>query len=175
MDPPPGREWKHPEGRWFIENSWSKRLENVSSADEQALRTRYFQPISRWLEHVQNDFAARADWCVKDFAAANHPPVVRLQDTPLTIVAAPLEEVTLNAAATTDPDGDRLRFRWWHYHEAGTYAGQRLADLDSPIVKRTIPADARAGQTIHMICEVTDDGSPPLTRYQRVVIQIGNQ
>ena len=33
---------------------------------------------------------------------------------------------------------------------------------------------AQPSQEIHMICEVTDTGSPPLTRYQRVVIHIKN-
>jgi hypothetical protein len=35
-----------------------------------------------------------------------------------------------------------------------------------------VPADAKPGQAIHIICEMTDNGTPPLTRYQRVVIQI---
>src|SRR2546426_320837 len=30
--------------------------------------------LARWATHVQNDFRARLDWCVKDFAQANHPP-----------------------------------------------------------------------------------------------------
>jgi hypothetical protein len=33
-----------------------------------------------------------------------------------------------------------------------------------------VPANAASGQTIHVILQVTDDGNPPLTRYQRVVI-----
>jgi hypothetical protein len=35
-------------------------------------------PQIRWLETLQNDFAARADWCVKDVKNANHPPKVIL-------------------------------------------------------------------------------------------------
>ena len=34
------------------------------------------------------------------------------------------------------------------------------------------PGDAGAGETIHIICEVTDAGSPRLTRYQRVVLTV---
>jgi hypothetical protein len=33
-----------------------------------------------------------------------------------------------------------------------------------------VPADASSGQTIHVILQLTVDGKPPLTRYQRVVI-----
>jgi hypothetical protein len=35
-----------------------------------------------------------------------------------------------------------------------------------------IPADAKPGHTIHVICEVTDNGTPPLTRYQRAVMSV---
>jgi len=36
----------------------------------------------------------------------------------------------------------------------------------------TIPKDAVAGQTIHMILEATDNGTPTLTSYQRVIITV---
>jgi hypothetical protein len=36
----------------------------------------------------------------------------------------------------------------------------------------TVPAGVKAGQTIHVICEVTDNGIPPLTRYQRIICNI---
>jgi len=172
MDPPPAKGWEHPEGRWFIENSWSKKLENVSDPEGRAMRTRYFKPIWRWLGHVQNDFAARADWCVKDYASANHPPVVQLKATPLHLEAAPGEEVSLDASGSTDPDGDALNFRWWHYVEAGTYSGDALPESKQPRTTITLGKAAQPGQELHLICEVTDSGSPPLTRYQRVVIRI---
>lgn len=173
MDPPPDPGWTHPTGRWFIDNSWSKKLENVSEPRDVEMRTRYFKPIWRWLAHVQNDFAARMDWCVKDYASANHPPVVRLKRTPLDLKAAPGQAVTLDATPTTDPDGDHLNFRWWHYAEAGTYAGSTLPESTNALSTLVVPKDANAGEEIHMICEVTDAGTPPLTRYQRVVLHVG--
>ncbi|MCP5534002.1 MAG: DUF1593 domain-containing protein [Akkermansiaceae bacterium] len=173
MDPPPAEGWKHPEGQLSIHNSWSKKLENVTSPEEIAIRTRYFKPITRWLDAVQNDFAARADWCVKDYQSANHPPVVRLKDTPIDQEASPGRSLTLDATATTDPDGDKLSCRWWHHAEAGTYSGGVLPESTKPKTTVTIPNDAKPGDTIHMICEITDAGSPPLTRYQRVVIRVG--
>jgi hypothetical protein len=36
----------------------------------------------------------------------------------------------------------------------------------------TAPSDARPGQTIHLILEATDDGTPALTSYQRVVATV---
>lgn len=173
MDPPPDESWQHPQGRWHIENSWSKKLENAASPRDQQIRSRYFKPIWRWLGHVQNDFAARADWCVQDYPSANHHPIVVLKETPLGIQAKVGEEITLDASATTDPDGDALRFRWWHYQEAGTYAGPELAEAKSAKCSIAIPSDVKPGNEIHMICEVTDHGEPPLTRYQRVVIRVG--
>jgi len=172
MDPPPSTDWKHTEGRWTIDNSWSKKLENVTDPNEQELRNQYFKPIWRWLDDVQNDFAARADWCVKNYASANHHPVVRLKKTPPGIDAAPGAQITLDATPTTDPDGDALNFRWWHYVEAGTYSGNALPGAKARRATITVPKDANPGDTIHMICEVTDTGLPPLTRYQRVVIRI---
>ena len=35
-----------------------------------------------------------------------------------------------------------------------------------------VPADAQPGQTIHLILEVTDDGTPPLSSYQRVITTV---
>ena len=171
MDPPPGADWKHAEGQWGFSNSWSKQLEDVTDAEAVAMRTRYFKPLWRWLDAVQNDFAARADWCVMDYASANHHPVVRLK-TPLEVQAVPGQELVLDASPTTDPDGDELRFRWWPYSGAGTYSGAELVESHLPVTKITIPQDAVAGQEIHLICEVTDAGEPPLTRYRRVVIRI---
>jgi len=81
----------------------------------------------------------------------------------------------LDATATADPDGDKLNFRWWHYVEAGTYSGRPLAESTSAKTRITIPKDAQPGDEIHMICEVTDAGALPLTRYQRIVIRIKNR
>lgn len=175
MDPLPADDWQRPEGQISIHNSWSKKLEHVTDPEQVAIRTRYFKPIWRWLDAVQNDFAARADWCVKDHASANHPPVVRLKDTPLEMEAAAGESVTLDASASRDPDRDRLTCRWWHYPEADTYPGAALPDIEGPVAEVTLPVDARPGQALHFIAEVTDDGKPRLTRYQRVVIRVKSE
>ncbi|GAA5483114.1 nucleoside hydrolase-like domain-containing protein [Haloferula sargassicola] len=173
MDPKPTDDWPRPGARVSIHNSWSKKLEHVTDPEQVAIRTNYFKPIWRWLPAVQNDFAARADWCVKDFAHANHPPQVRLKNTPRDLEAQPGEALILDASATTDPDGDQLEFRWWPYVEAGSDFGETMPALAGPVAEIAIPEDTRPGDTFHMICEVADAGSPPLTRYQRVVITIG--
>ena len=63
--------------------------------------------------------------------------------------------LTLDAAGTTDPDGDKLRYEWFVYPEPGTYGGPvTLAGADTPKCTLHIPPDA-AGKTIHVILQVT--------------------
>jgi hypothetical protein len=81
--------------------------------------------------------------------------------------------VKLSAAGSSDPDGDRLAYRWFVYPEAGTYG--KAVPLGDPTAESTslsVPGDA-AGKTIHVILEVTDRGSPNLTRYRRAVLSVG--
>jgi hypothetical protein len=81
--------------------------------------------------------------------------------------------VSLSAKGTTDPDGDELTYRWWQYKEADTYDGTiKIKGIGKKKASFTVPNDTVKGETIHIICEVTDTGTPPLTRYQRVVIEI---
>ena len=132
----------------------------------------YLKSIWRWSEAFQNDWAARADWCVKSYDEANHQPVVKLANA-CDLKVKPGDIVTLSAKGTTDPDGDELKYRWWQYEEADTYEGtitiQNAGKRDASF---TVPGDNCRGKTIHVICEVTDTGTPPLTRYQRVVVEI---
>jgi hypothetical protein len=81
--------------------------------------------------------------------------------------------VSLSAEGTTDPDGDELTYRWWQYQEADTYGGAiEIRDAGKKKASFTVPNNAVKGKTIHVICEVTDTGTPQLTRYQRVVVEI---
>jgi len=62
---------------------------------------------------------------------------------------------------------------WWQYNDAGTYPGD--ITLSNPSALATafrVPDDAKADQTIDVILEGTDDGTPALTRYQRVVVTV---
>jgi hypothetical protein len=127
-------------------------------------------PQTRWIPAIQEDFAARADWCVAGYAAANHPPHVWI-DGDKNIRVAPGQSVALTGMAE-DPDGDLLRFKWWVYREAGTYSGSPpLEGADSPKVSLIIPQNFEAGQTLHLILEVRDQAEHPMTRYQRVILQ----
>lgn len=129
--------------------------------------------LARWAAPLQNDFRARLNACV---GRANHPPRPHCQgdgSTKILFAKAPAgRPLPLSAVGSSDPDGDRLHYRWFVYVEAGSYTGQTALD-DATKVRATlhVPADA-AGKTIHVILETTDDGTPPLTRYRRVVVTI---
>jgi hypothetical protein len=133
--------------------------------------------VWRWRPAFQADFAARAEWCVKPAKGANHPPVPVLNgDRALAAMEMNVRSgavVKLSAAGSSDPDGDRLAYRWFVYPEAGTYG--KAVPLGDPTAESTslsVPGDA-AGKTIHVILEVTDRGSPNLTRYRRAVLSVG--
>ena len=112
---------------------------------------------------------------MKSYEEANHPPVVTLGHA-ADLEVQPGAMAELSAPGTSDPDGDELEYRWWQYQEAGTYNGAvEIQDAAKPDALFTIPADADEEKTIHMICEVTDTGTPQLTRYQRVVIAISEE
>ena len=130
-------------------------------------------PQTRWIDVLQNDFAARADWCVKPYKQANHAPIVKLT-TPLNVMVMPGQQVALGGAAT-DPDGNPVSYRWWQYEEAGTYRNRvAIRNADKASASFTVPKDAPTGQIIHIILEVTDAATPHLTRYQRVIATVGH-
>ncbi len=130
--------------------------------------------LIRWAAHLQNDFRARLDWCVKDYAHANHLPVVLL-DGPMSRPAKAGDRVILDASASKDHDGNPLAFQWLLYAEATGYAGPApvLSDATSSKTTVTIPAEA-AGHSLHFIVIVTDNGTPPLTRYGRNILTVAN-
>ena len=70
-----------------------------------------YKPIWRWAEAFQNDWAARADWCVKPWREANHPPIIGL-DGAKDLNAAPGATVRLSVRGTVDPDGNKLSYSW---------------------------------------------------------------
>ena len=112
------------------------------------------------------------DWCVADkFEAVNHQPLVQVSGE-LDRSVKSGQAVTLNASKTKDPDGDELYYRWWQYREAGSYQGSLdLQDPENSKTGFTAPVVSKP-ETIHIILEVTDNGSPSLTSYKRIILSV---
>jgi len=132
-------------------------------------------PLWRWREDVQNDFAARIEWTTKPYNGANHPPVAVLaRNTPQEFTVHSGEEFHLNATGSYDPDHDSLSFYWFQYEEAGDFHelisfapfSQGLADQPVTAPKVNSP------KTIQFILRVTDKGTPPISRYRRVIVHV---
>ena len=171
LDPVLEPGYEYPEGRWYTSTAWGRSRMRKNIPNDKELAT-YLKPMWRWFDAIQNDFAARADWCVKPYDQANHPPVVKLAHA-LDLEVRAGNKVSLSAKGTTDPDGDALTYRWWQYQEADTYdRAIDIIDAGKQDASFTVPGDGGKGKTIHVICEVTDNGAPPLTRYRRVVVEI---
>ena len=143
----------------------------ATRAGEESFRD-FKATLWRWRDDFQNDFAARMDWTVKPFGEANHPPVPVL-DHPEAITVRSGQGFGLGARATTDPDGDSLSYFWFQYPEAGsckcsaTINGAENGDG----AWVTVP-EVEAPETVHIILRVTDKGSPPLSRYKRIIVTV---
>lgn len=164
--------WTITWGGWGGRPEYRNGLHMQDGADRIDGRPDTHYTFQRWLVAAQNDWASRADWCVKPYGEANHVPRVRLSN-PLEMTVAPGEKVSLDASGTTDPDGDALTYRWWQYAEAGSCRELvEIHDADRPKAGLVVPGGARSGDTLHIICEVQDDGTPSLTHYGRVIMTV---
>jgi hypothetical protein len=129
----------------------------------------------RWIPAAENDFAARMDWCVAtNYAGANHPPVARVNGS-LRRDVSPGQTVMLDATPSTDPDGHSLIFNWWQYYDADSSTNKVTIANSSSMNNASfvVPgATNQIGKQMHIILQVTDNGTPPLTGYQRIICNI---
>jgi hypothetical protein len=128
--------------------------------------------LKRWAVHLQNDFRARLDWCVKDVSRANHPPEPKVRGK-LQREVATGDRVTLDARDSTDPDKQTLTYSWVYYPEPGNYRGPapEIENANRALASFIAPK-TDSPQTLHLLLIVTDNGSPPLTRYRRVIVTV---
>ena len=162
---------------------WTNSRDRVTTPDGQQHISSQ-ATIWRWREAFQNDFAARMDWCVTEYANANHnPSAVVNGDSSTQVVrlsAMPGEMLHLDASKSSDPDGDKLSYRWFHYAEAERDPLNVRDFFEIPIENASksrctvvLPESFPRGvENAHIILDVVDGGTPNLHTYRRVIIQI---
>lgn len=154
--------------------------------------------IWRWRNAFQTDFAARMKWTLtSDFSKVNHHPVLEVDGnkglSPIHVDGDAGSTITLDASKSYDPDGDELSFKWWQYREPSALytfhswepvdlgikpleRGKKVeidispADKSCSVIRSNPPRTTERGSPLHLILEVTDNGTPALTSYRRIVI-----
>ncbi|KAH9904169.1 hypothetical protein F4778DRAFT_85186 [Xylariomycetidae sp. FL2044] len=184
----------HPEwGSWggrFLLVDASGRYPVYSDASDVAIGVNgevyvsAFAGIWRWRRAYQYDFAARMRWTLSaEYAESNHQPVAIVNGTcgprHLTIPYRLGDAVTVDASASWDPDGDALRFDWFHYREVV----ERMQEGPIVPVSRDVNVTAVEGVngmvvlepqrniTMHIILSVEDERDMPLTTYRRIILE----
>jgi Protein of unknown function (DUF1593) len=177
-----GGRWEQPSPSF---GHWADTTDSVTGTDGKSYRGNTAS-IWRWRSAFQNDFAARMAWSVTPrFADANHAPRLVVNGSsdiqPLRLSACPDEAVPLSAEGSIDPDGNTIAYRWWWYREAGTAitqqvtfsqaTGQRTA-ATIPVWTQPSMIALEPGYSFHVILEAIDAGTPALTRYRRIIIDV---
>jgi hypothetical protein len=119
-----------------------------------------------------NNFAARMDWAKEGKGNRNPVVIVNGKKDREILSISPLQgtKIILDASNSFDPDGDQLSYKWLFLPEAGTYSGAiELKNVNASRAMIKIPSNT-AGESIHIVCEITDHGIPNLTSYKRIIL-----
>ena len=122
-----------------------------------------------FLKAYHEDFAARADWCVKGYDECNHNPKVAVAKKD--ICAAPGERVRLEAVVT---DERPFSSRWWLYADASSYEGDENAapDLPGSCAEFVIPQDAKEGDFFNFVHIARNEHENPMTGYGQTIVHV---
>lgn len=144
--------------------------------------------LTRWFDDIQNDFAARVEWTLTpNEDEVNHAPVVTVEQG-VDISAKAGDEVVLSANATDQDGDELTYKWWRYSEadtyqdfastkenveddslglllnvtreldENEVVDSIEITNPDSSEMSFVVPADAKAGDTIHMVIEVQDNG-----------------
>ncbi|MDO4841780.1 DUF1593 domain-containing protein [Limosilactobacillus gorillae] len=185
---------------------WGGRFEQVrvslynNSAVDYNPYTKRFEAeysLTRWFDDIQDDFAARASWCLaENFEDVAHYPVVVRNHLDKEVEAG--QAVVLETQAS-DTNNLELTYQTWCYFEASSYwkvlpplkiekfSDGALSSLHSEKVdphfnldikedgdklEIQIPSDAQSGDTFHIITEVQNICETPFKTYVHRVLTV---
>ena len=152
-------------------NSWQQPTRGISEGYKR-----------RFYPDELNDFCARMQWADEGNGNRNPKVVVRVLDgatvkikntssiAPLRITAKAGDIIRIDASKSKDPDGDGLTFHWWQQTEIGKTEID-IEGVNQSVSTIRIPSEAK-DDTIHVLCEVHDDGPFHLVAYKRIIITI---
>lgn len=144
----------------------------VDGGDENNGKEDFHYTFQRWLPAAQNDWAARADWCISgSYSDANHQPIAAITGEAIGELS-PGQLVVLDASPSTDPDNNVLSYSWWQYFEADNAKTKLNIENNTSMDKASFITPDEPGKQLHVILEVTDNGVPALTSYKRLIFNI---
>ena len=152
-----------PDSITYSWTNWQQPMKNISDRYEKKFYPEEF-----------NDFAARMQWA--DKGKGNRNPVAIVNGKkgikPIHMNAKAGKTLKLSAAKSYDPDGDNLSFKWWQQPEAGTerFIVHIQGETDAEILLSF--KDEDKGKTLHIVCEVHDDGAFHLVSYRRIIVHV---
>ena len=162
----------HPEyGGWGGRFVWNEKgyysdavdsFQNVQSARA---------TVYRWRDNFQRDWAARMDWCVKDYSACNHPPTISVNGSSskkqIVIKTKAGRVIELDATSSTDPERDSLRYEWMVYPDSGNDSEKIVLKVDQKKASVKMPV-LKNQKRYYLVLKVTDNGNPNLSSYKRI-------
>ncbi len=126
-----------------------------------------------YLLDYQNEWAARADWCIKHYSQANHAPNVTLEKYDFTATAG---EVIPLKAHISDSDNDNCNELWttdaYSNHYSGDAKNLKVWNMTSADTYFTVPTDAKSGDTFILTLKVTDDATKPMSRFAQAIVYV---
>lgn len=126
----------------------------------------------RYVADIQRDFAARVAWAGADtFEKGEHAPALRIEEG-LNLTAQAGEQLTLHAHALS-PDSAAVQVSFRVYTDASaSWAAMLCLDVLDNVASFSIPADAEAGDMLHIIVKAQSGGQYRLVHYQQVIITV---
>lgn len=127
-------------------------------------------PTHPFLAAAQRDFAGRLAWSqASSYRAANHHPIIELE-IPATLSVEPGAAVPLKAR-WGDPDGNQVSLTWWLLEgKGGRFQKLAIDQKTDGSAVFVVPDTVKPGDRLQIVAEATDNGTPALTRYEKVVL-----